>query len=143
MKAELKYADIIDLPHHISKKYPRLSREQHAGQYAPFAALTGYSDDVKETARLIDKKIELDDCLKEIISNKLNYIDINIKNEPVVTITYFIKDTKKSGGKYEEITEKVRKINIFDNYILLYNNVKINIPDILDITGEIFKGLEY
>ena len=47
-----KYDDIINLPHHISKKHPRLSIEQRAAQFAPFVALTGYGDAIKETTRL-------------------------------------------------------------------------------------------
>lgn len=143
MNAQLKYSDIINLPHHVSTVHSHLSREQKAAQFAPFAALTGFDDDVKETARLTDKRIEIDDGLKEIISNKLNKIDINIKDKPIVTITYFQEDSKKSGGKYLEVTESIKKINIFDNYILLYNNIKIKIPDIIDIQGEIFKEMNY
>ena len=53
------YDDIINMPHHVSKKHPRLTMEQRTAQFAPFAALTGYGDEVKETARLTEMKIEL------------------------------------------------------------------------------------
>lgn len=52
------YEDIINLPHHVSTKHPRLSMEQRAAQFAPFAALTGYEDAVKETAKTVSEKIE-------------------------------------------------------------------------------------
>ena len=55
------YDDIINLPHHISKKHPKLTMEQRAAQFAPFAALTGYQDAVEETIRLAEKEIELKD----------------------------------------------------------------------------------
>lgn len=45
------YDDIIDLPHHVSKTHPRMSRLDRAAQFAPFAALTGYDDVIEETAR--------------------------------------------------------------------------------------------
>ena len=141
MNAQLKYSDIINLPHHVSAKHPHLSREQKAAQFAPFAALTGFDDDVKETARLTDRRIEIDDGLKEIISNKLNIIDINIKSKPLITITYFVHDNKKDGGKYVEVTNNVKKINIFDNYILLIDNTKIPIIDIIDVQGDIIKEM--
>ena len=54
-----KYDDIINLPHHISKKHPRLSTEQRAAQFAAFVALTGYEDEVEETVRLREEQIEL------------------------------------------------------------------------------------
>ena len=43
------YDDIINLPHHVSVKHPRLSKEQRAAQFAPFAALTGYGDAIKKS----------------------------------------------------------------------------------------------
>ena len=47
--SENKYADIINLPHHVSKNHPRMSVYDRAAQFAPFAALTGYGDKIKET----------------------------------------------------------------------------------------------
>ena len=133
MNAQLKYSDIINLPHHVSTIHPHLSREQKAAQFAPFAALTGFDDDISEAARITDKRIEIDDGLKEILSNKLNIINSNIKNKPLVTITHFVEDKKKSGGKYIDTTGTVKKINLFDNFILINDNIKVNITDIIDI----------
>ena len=56
-----KYDDIINLPNHVSKKHPRLSMEQRAAQFAPFAALTGYGDSIKETVRLNEEKFEFNE----------------------------------------------------------------------------------
>ncbi len=52
------YDDIINLPHHVSKKHPRLSMEKRAAQFAPFAALTGYEDEVTKTAEITESKLE-------------------------------------------------------------------------------------
>lgn len=45
------YDDIINLPHHVSKKYPQMPMRQRAAQFAPFAALVGYDKAIEETAR--------------------------------------------------------------------------------------------
>ena len=45
------YDDIINLPHHISKRHPQMSMWNRAAQFAPFAALTGYEDAIKDTAQ--------------------------------------------------------------------------------------------
>ena len=43
--------DIINLPHHVSKRHPQMSMWNRAAQFAPFAALTGYDDAIKDTAQ--------------------------------------------------------------------------------------------
>ena len=45
------YDDIINLPHHVSKRHPQMSMWNRAAQFAPFAALTGYEDAIKDTAQ--------------------------------------------------------------------------------------------
>ena len=131
------YDDIINLPHYVSKKRPQMSIEARSAQFAPFAALTGYDEKVKETARLTDRKIELEDGQKEILNNKLLYILENIEEKPEITFTYFIKDTKKSGGKYIEKTGIARKIDMVEQYIQLIDKSKIYIDDIIDIETDI------
>ena len=44
------YSDIINLPHHVSKKHPQMSMLQRAAQFAPFAALTGHEEAIEATA---------------------------------------------------------------------------------------------
>ena len=44
------YDDIINLPHHVSKRHPQMSMWNRAAQFAPFAALTGYEESIKDTA---------------------------------------------------------------------------------------------
>ena len=73
-----KYDDIINMSHHISKKHPRMSLENRSAQFAPFAALTGYEDEVEETARITDKRIEITDEIKSKINMKLQIIQETI-----------------------------------------------------------------
>ena len=135
-----KYNDIINLPHHVSKNHKPMSIERRAAQFAPFAALTGYGDAVKETARLTDKEILIDDGLKEMLNDKLQFLLNIIKTKPFVTFTYFIKDQNKDGGKYKTISNKIKKIDLYNQYIILTDNTKIPINDIINITSEVFKN---
>ncbi len=48
------YADIIGLPHHVSKTHPPMPMADRAAQFASFAALAGYGEAVEETARTVD-----------------------------------------------------------------------------------------
>lgn len=136
------YDDIINLPHYVSKKRPQMSIEARSAQFAPFAALTGYDEKVKETARLTDKKIELEDGQKEILNNKLLYLLENIDVKPEITFTYFVKDNKKNGGKYVDKTGTVRKIDMIEQYIQFMDKTKIFIDDILSIKSSIYDIFE-
>lgn len=131
------YSDIINLSRPVSKR-PRMSLEQRSAQFAPFAALTGYEGQVKETARLTNKKIEINEELKEILNQKIQLIQKKIKEQPQIEITYFIPDSKKEGGKYETVTNSVKKIDTYKNEIILIDGTTIAIDEIIDISNEIY-----
>ena len=120
-----------------------MSNYDRAAQFAPFAALTGYDDAVKETARLTDKKVELDEYSKDALNERLNMIQDAIDEQPEVSITYFLLDKKKSGGAYVTATDRVKKIDEYENIVLLQDGTKIPIDDIAEIVGEVFGALEY
>ena len=124
------YDDIINLNRPISK-HSHLSIESRASQFAPFAALVGYDEAVKETARLTDKRIEIDDGLKEMLNSKLNYINEHIKKNIEITVTYFINDSKKSGGKYINKTGIVKRIDSVNEYIKFNDNDSVYMKDVI------------
>ena len=138
-----KYDDIINLPHHVSKVHPRMSIQNRAAQFAPFAALTGYEGQVKETARLTDRRIELDEEMKLILDLKIQVIKEMLSDNPEVEITYFIPDTRKDGGKYETIINNVKKIDSYNEHIIMQNNLKIEIKEIININSNIFKNISF
>lgn len=142
MKYDKQYDDIINLPHHVSKKHPQMSLYARSAQFAPFAALTGYEDAIKETSRETSEKIDIDDELKSILDSKLQIIMEHIKNKPEISFTYFIPDSKKDGGSYITVIGIVRKIDLYNQIIYLANNTEIPINDIINISGEIFKLYE-
>lgn len=131
------YSDIINLSRPVSKR-PPMSLEQRSAQFAPFAALTGYEGQVKETARLTNKKIEINEELKEILNKKIQLIQKKIKEQPQIEITYFIPDSKKDGGKYEIICNTIPKIDMYTNEFVMLDGTRININDIIDIQGNLF-----
>ncbi len=60
-----QYEDIINLPHHVSKKHPHMSMEDRAAQFAPFAALTGHGDAIRKTAEGVAESYEKDENTPE------------------------------------------------------------------------------
>lgn len=133
LKNSGKYEDIINLPHHVSKKHPRMSLEARSAQFAPFAALTGYDEAINETARLTSQRIEIDEELKEILDKKLLLIKEQIYTKPNITVTYFVPDSKKDGGEYVTVTGKVLKIDEYKQKIILENKTEIPISEIIEI----------
>ena len=142
LKYDRQYDDIIDLPHHVSKKHPQMSLYARSAQFAPFAALTGYEDAVRETGRQTADRIEIEEEYKAILDSKLQIILEQISKTPEITITYFIKDQLKNGGSYSTKIGLVKKIDNDKQEICFVDNSKILINDIIDITGEIFKMFE-
>lgn len=128
------YNDIIYLPHHISRVHKPMSISNRAAIFAPFAALTGYGEAIYETGRITDTKIDMSDEDKYMINDKLLYIQSIINERPSINIKYFTPDSKKYGGKYVEIECKVKRIDNIYKQVILDNNKKINIDDILSIT---------
>ena len=133
-----KYDDLINLPHHQSKRRPHMSLYDRAAQFSPFAALTGYDDVVKETARLTDKKTELSEETKSELSAKLTLLQEKIKDDPSVLITYFVPDKKKSGGTYRTLAGIVKRIDEIERFVVMKDGTKIPIDDISAIAGDLW-----
>lgn len=135
-----KYDDIINLSRPISK-HPKMTLYQRSAQFAPFSALTGYEGQVKETARQTYKKIELDEEIKLKLDLKIQIIQEMLHNNPEIEITYYVPDKIKDGGKYETIKNKVKKIDNYNQAIIMQDDLKIDINEIIDIKSDIFNNI--
>lgn len=136
------YEDIINLPHHISKKHRPMPREARAAQFAPFAALTGYESDVNEAARYTGKRRELGEYETERLNRRINEIRDGIYGNTEVIITYFKPDEKKAGGEYLNIGGRVRKIDDYGRTLTLTSGVLIPLDDISEIVFKDGKASE-
>lgn len=136
------YDDIVNLPHHVSKSRPPMSRINRAAQFSPFAALTGYDGAIKETARLTDKRIELVEAVKSVLDEKLRIIQEQLSSQPEIEITYFQPDAKKAGGAYVSTIGIVKKIDNYKRTILMQDETRIDIDEIISITGEAVQSID-
>ena len=136
------YEDIINLPHHVSKTRPQMPMSDRAAQFAPFAALTGYESAIKETGRLTDERIELDEEALTALDRKYQLLMDAFDDAPEVTITYFQPDDRKAGGKYVSATGAVKKVDDFERRITMQDGTRILMDDVLSIDGELFSSLE-
>ena len=136
------YEDIINLPHHISKKHRPMPREARAAQFAPFAALTGYESDVNEAARYTGKRRELGEYETERLNRRINEIRDGIHGNTEVIITYFKPDEKKAGGEYLNIGGRVMKIDDYGSTLTLTSGALIPLDDISEIVFKDGKASE-
>lgn len=134
-----KYDDIINLPHHVSKKRARMPAIDRAAQFSPFAALTGYGAAIKETARLTYERVELDEYMKEALSHRLQIIIDHLKEHPEIAITYFCPDENKDGGVYVTASSIVKKIDEYKQIVVMNDGAIIPIYEIISIDGQIFE----
>lgn len=140
-KAEELYADIINLPQHELTTRQRMPLINRAASFSPFAALTGYDEAVKETARLTDQRIDLDEGSKEIPNDKLRIAVDQIEEQPEISITYFLPDKKKSGGAYVTVKDVIKRIDEYERLVIFTDKSSIPIDDIYRIEGDIYNGL--
>lgn len=134
------YDDIINLPHHVSATRPQMSMIDRAAQFSPFAALTGYDAAIKETGRLTDERIEIDEDTKASLDMKQAYLMEIIDEQPEISVTYFLPDTKKSGGAYVTVTGNLKRFDEYERLLILTNGKKIPMDDIADIESDLFRA---
>lgn len=133
-----KYANIIDLPHHVSKDRPQMSMYQRAAQFAPFAALTGHNAAICEIARLTDKRVELSESECEMLNQKITLLLAHLNEHPYVSITYFSPDPHKEGGQYITHTGHISSWNEYEQRITFDDATQVKTDEIIDIKGSVF-----
>ena len=130
---EHKYDDILNMPHHVSNTRPHMSMHDRAAQFSPFAALVGYDDAVKETARLTNEKQELTADKIADLNQKIAFLTEHADERPEVTIEYFIPDEKKAGGMYVTLSGNFRRIDEYNHNMVFTSGEEIPLNDIFDI----------
>lgn len=131
-----QYEDIMHLPHHVSDHHPQMPETDRAAQFAPFAALTGYEDAIRETARLTDQEILLDEEVKAQLDRKLEFLGRHLSEQPEITITYFYPDSKKEGGAYRKVQGKIRRIDPVRKALIMIDGTEIMMEHICDLYGD-------
>ena len=124
------YADIIDLPRHVSMRHTQMSMEKRAAQFSPFVAVSGHDEAIHETSRFTEEQLELSDDEIAIIDRNLQWLREYIKEQPEVTVTYFQPDEKKNGGAYVTVTGSAKNV---EKVLILQDGTSIPITNIIDI----------
>ena len=131
------YEDLIDLPHPVSKIHPPMARMDRAAQFNPFAALTGYEEEIEEAARLTEEKIVLGEDDKRFLDKQLQYLLTQIQRQPLIEVLYFVKDEKKAGGAYMMKKGRLKKIDSYQKHIIFTDGTRIAFADLRQLDSDL------
>lgn len=135
------YDDIINLPHPTSTKHPRMPMPDRAAIFSPFAALTGHAAAIKETARLTDQRIELDEDTRAMLDLKQQILADRIAERPEISVAWFRPDEKKDGGQYVTTVGQLKKVDDIARILQLADGTTISLDEIVDLQCDLFQGL--
>lgn len=133
------YEDIIHLPHPTSKNHLRMSIQERAAQFSPFAALTGHAAAIAETARLTDRRMELDEDTKMELDLKQQVLNNITEEHPEITVTWFRPDERKEGGAYVTTAGRLKRIDEVERALVLTDGTAIPLADVVGIEGNCFR----
>ncbi|WP_303058350.1 hypothetical protein [uncultured Ruminococcus sp.] len=102
------YEDIRNHERYQLKHHTPMSLESRAAQFAPFAALVGYDEEIGEAARSTDGREELSEDAIDALNQAFQKLLEHEEERPLVTVTYFQPDAKKDGGRYMTYTGNFR-----------------------------------
>ena len=122
-----RYDDIIGLPRPGSDRHLPMPLADRAAQFAPFAALVGYEDAVREEERRTEEFVFLEEDEKAVLDAALRDIRSRLRERPEVTVTYFEKDMFKSGGTYLRKTGVVRNLDDVEKAILFEDGTLVEL----------------
>lgn len=135
------YDDIINLPHPTSQRHPRMPIRDRAAIFSPFAALSGHGAAIAETARLTERRIELDEDTRAELDRRQAILLGHIDEQPEITITWFQPDEIKDGGAYLTITGRLKKLRELERALLLADGTEIPLEDVVALESGIFQTL--
>ena len=127
------YDDIIDLDRPISKKHPPMPMAKRAAQFLPFAALTGFEGEIAEAARLTEAAPELSEDALLALDEQLSLLRQRLPERPEITLTRFLPDERKTGGRYETLTGRARRLDEVNRALILADGARIDLDTIVEL----------
>ena len=106
-------------------------KADRARQFLPFDALKGYKEEIARKQKVIVNKKDLSEDDAKILNYKLNQLSVAM----MVKVIYY------DVAKYVALQGMVSKIDKDNNILMIVKN-KININDIISISGDDIKEYE-
>lgn len=138
---DARYADMRRLPHpEPPPGHMRMPTRARAAQFAPFAALTGHDDALRETARLTEQPVSLDENEQAALDLRLQLLRSRLPEQPEAVFTWFQPDARKPGGVYQTARGRVTKIDEAAGLLILADRTHIPVAQLRCIEGELFQN---
>ena len=135
-----RYADLFDLPHPDPPAgRARMPRSARAAQFAPFAALNGHDDAIREAARVTDAPAVLDEYAQAALDRRLQLLRACLPDRPEAVFTFFQPDARKPGGTYRTVRGRLAKIDEAAGVLVLADRTRIPIAALYRIEGALFR----
>lgn len=121
-----RYDDIMDVPRHVSSAHLPIPTGDRAGQFSPFAALTGYKELLDKTARRYERK-------EYLTADQLARLTATIKKLvkqrpwPKVAVTYFNGDSgyyETYHGQLVNVDWRRQRLRFRDGNSIVIRNIK-------------------
>ena len=138
LPADFPYADIFYCKRHVSSVHPRMDILNRAAQFMPFDALTGFDEAINEVERYTQTNHDLGDYDIKDLNAKLSLLKALEMPEVVVSITYFVPDPTKDGGRYECRDVSIKRIDDVEHKLILRDGTSLPMQYVKSIAGEIF-----
>jgi len=137
-----KYACILPHSRKYSPEHPPVPNGERAAQFAPFAALTGFEEAIDETARFTDGQTELSESSLEELDRRMRLICRDIAGMPEISVTYYVRDARKDGGKYVSIAGRVSKVDAYRRLIVFSDGRTVDVDSVVKMSGSLFGETE-
>lgn len=142
-KVTNKYDDIIHMEYPLKSsdriKHPRMTIENRAKIFAPFAALKGYEEAIAAKQKIVVARIELSEESKEFLDLQLGKMEqlLSKGQHPIITVVYFQhdKDCLDDKGEYICFTGMVSKLDLTSRMIQIVEK-RLPLDEIYKIEGE-------
>ncbi len=123
-----RYSDLLYRQRHRSAKHQPMSNMERAAQFGAFQALTGYEENIAETARWVEVRPTLTEDEQSALNQAFR--QLQEQRQPLITVTYFVPDARKAGGTYVCRTGRFRFLDMESQQLKMTDGTTIFLGDI-------------
>lgn len=126
------YDDIIGLSRPVSKRR-KMTNAERAAQFSPFAALTGFDDDIREADRETQAFVGRGEDVGRELDLALARWREDGESRKGVTVIFFLPDRKKEGGSYRTYCGDLKRADEVQRLLIFADGTRIPFDDVVGV----------